>query len=532
MKRLTVLLLLSFFFPEIKAQDSLYLVGTITGDSYQNRITDVNRIGDVNGDGYDDFMVSRRTGFTTRDQGIIQFYLGAATLDLIQDVTFHYPGSDTLNDFGGASGIGDVNSDGYDDFVISGSFGDWGFGKGKVFLYYGGETVDTIPVMEFFEPWIQDFFGSFVAELGDLNKDGYDDFTVSSPYNWDNGKGYAYLFYGGDTISWEKTITFLDDSLGDFFGQSVANIDDVNFDGFNDIAIGAPQIGSINNPGNVYVYYGGSPLNEIPDSILNGSYTNEGFGSIIKNGGDLNNDNEIEYFIAGGAYVYLYNAIGINKIINGFEMGVGGYINVAANCDLNNDGYNDFIIGNTNYRNPDSIMVGGVFVYFGGANIDTTFKIKLEGENKWCEFSKIMTCEDINGDGFDELFVFAPGFPDYETPSGKVYIYSHINFTGIKDENLKPLLDFRLYQNYPNPFNPSTKISWQSPVGSWQTLKIYDILGNEVATLVNEYRNAGSYEIEFSSVETHRDASLPSGIYFYQLKAGDYVETKKMVLMK
>jgi hypothetical protein len=87
-------------------------------------------------------------------------------------------------------------------------------------------------------------------------------------------------------------------------------------------------------------------------------------------------------------------------------------------------------------------------------------------------------------------------------------------------------------QNYPNPFNPSTKISWQSPVGSWQTLKVYDILGNEVATLVNEYRDAGNYEIEFPPVETHRDASLPSGVYFYQLKAGDYVETKKMILLK
>jgi hypothetical protein len=64
--------------------------------------------------------------------------------------------------------------------------------------------------------------------------------------------------------------------------------------------------------------------------------------------------------------------------------------------------------------------------------------------------------------------------------------------------------EFELFQNYPNPFNPSTKISWQSPVGIWQALIIYDVLGNEVATLVNEYRDAGRYEIEFkSSVGSH-----------------------------
>ncbi|NWG27493.1 MAG: T9SS type A sorting domain-containing protein [Ignavibacteriaceae bacterium] len=85
---------------------------------------------------------------------------------------------------------------------------------------------------------------------------------------------------------------------------------------------------------------------------------------------------------------------------------------------------------------------------------------------------------------------------------------------------------FQLYQNYPNPFNPNTKIIWQSPVGSHQTLKVYDVLGNEIATLADEYRNAGRYEINFSS------SDLVSGIYFYRLTAGAFIETKKMILMK
>ncbi len=93
------------------------------------------------------------------------------------------------------------------------------------------------------------------------------------------------------------------------------------------------------------------------------------------------------------------------------------------------------------------------------------------------------------------------------------------------DETKSPIR-FSLSQNYPNPFNPGTKISWQSSVSSHQTLKVYDILGNEVATLVDEYRNAGNYEIEFDASE------LSSGIYFYKLSAGSFVETKKMILLR
>ncbi len=100
----------------------------------------------------------------------------------------------------------------------------------------------------------------------------------------------------------------------------------------------------------------------------------------------------------------------------------------------------------------------------------------------------------------------------------------------VEEANSTIPAEFNLFQNYPNPFNPSTKISWQSPVSSHQTLKVYDVLGNEVATLVDEYRNAGSYEIEFNPASSIKNPA--SGVYFYQLKAGEYLETKKMLLIK
>jgi hypothetical protein len=73
---------------------------------------------------------------------------------------------------------------------------------------------------------------------------------------------------------------------------------------------------------------------------------------------------------------------------------------------------------------------------------------------------------------------------------------------------------------------PSTTISWHSPVDSWQTLKIYDLLGREIATLVNEYKPAGVYEVEFNP------GNLSSGIYFYRFTSGNFIETKKLILLR
>lgn len=85
---------------------------------------------------------------------------------------------------------------------------------------------------------------------------------------------------------------------------------------------------------------------------------------------------------------------------------------------------------------------------------------------------------------------------------------------------------FSLSQNYPNPFNPNTYIKYQIPELRFVTLKVYDILGNEVATLVNEVKHAGSYEVEFDGTR------LTSGIYFYRIISGSYSDTKKLVLLK
>ena len=85
---------------------------------------------------------------------------------------------------------------------------------------------------------------------------------------------------------------------------------------------------------------------------------------------------------------------------------------------------------------------------------------------------------------------------------------------------------FALEQNYPNPFNPSTMISYSIPQSSFVTLKVYDIIGNEVATLVNQNQQAGKYDIRFNA------SNLSNGVYLYSIKTDNFTSTKKMILMK
>jgi len=127
---------------------------------------------------------------------------------------------------------------------------------------------------------------------------------------------------------------------------------------------------------------------------------------------------------------------------------------------------------------------------------------------------------DVEGDG--DMDVLSASFSD-----SKLAWNENLLIVGIYDNNtLGAPLQFQLYNNYPNPFNPSTSIQYAVKDRQFVTLKVYDVLGNEVATLVNEEKPAGSYEVAFDA------AQLSSGIYFYKLQAGSFVETKKMILLK
>ena len=182
------------------------------------------------------------------------------------------------------------------------------------------------------------------------------------------------------------------------------------------------------------------------------------------------------------------------------------------------------------------------YTYNSNGNQISSLNEQWDGTN-WVNVVRITYTYDANNrmvSGFSEqwdganwilgegVFYFDNEF--ISNSSGEKFEIFYASLTDIRNNEISKN-NFVLSQNYPNPFNPTTKIQYTIPTVGVQRavsvqLKIYNVLGKEVATLVNEYKSAGEYKVEF-------DASvLPSGVYFYQLKAGSFVETKKMVLLR
>lgn len=128
-------------------------------------------------------------------------------------------------------------------------------------------------------------------------------------------------------------------------------------------------------------------------------------------------------------------------------------------------------------------------------------------------------------------------FFDYDLTDGKYYYrLKQIDYDGKSkfsnqlEVEINTLNEFTLFQNYPNPFNPITRIRWKNNNSGLNTLKVFNILGQEIATLLNEFKDAGEYEVEFNS--KIGDKELPSGIYFYKLSVNNKTQVRKMILSK
>ena len=252
--------------------------------------------GDVNGDGFGDFLV-QTTGNNMSvgtQSGRVLLFFGGVNLKAQPDIKFAGGNVDDAN--GPMTGCGDLNGDGDDDIAFAATDIDaqhQAILPARVEIHFGGPAMATSAPLVLLGESAPDFFGSSISAAGDVNGDGYPDLIVGS-HQGASGGGRVRIYFGGPQMDAAPDVILespADAPVTGHFGYSVAGVGDVNGDGFADVAVGATDGNEYPaSPGRVYVYYGGSPPHTTPDLVFMGNYPDEYFGQVVVSAGDLNHD--------------------------------------------------------------------------------------------------------------------------------------------------------------------------------------------------------------------------------------------------
>jgi len=396
------------------------VIWTFTGEADNDQFGySVSGAGDVNNDGYDDLIVGAVYNSTAGYHYGRAYVYSGLTGALLWTITGE-GASDVLGN--SVSGAGDVNNDGYDDFIVGASGSDaGGTDAGRAYVYSGltGGLLWTLTGEA-----AGDRLGQSVSGAGDVNDDGYDDFVVGASENDAGGTsaGRAYVYSGlTGTALW----TFTGEAAGDDFGASVSGAGDVNDDGHADLIVGAYQYdGGGSNRGRAYVYSGqtGSLLWTF-SGILSGDH----FGHSVSGAGDVNEDGYDDLIVgarnAGGdvgrAYIYSGQTGSLLHAFTGEATDDEFGCSVSGAGDVNNDGIPDVIVG-ADRHDGTAGDAGRAYVFSG---VTEVFCYTGQAANDFLGYS-VSWVGDIDKDGYDDVIVGVPADDQWGVDAGYMYVYS------------------------------------------------------------------------------------------------------------
>ena len=417
---------------------------TVTGEAaYDYFGKYVTSAGDVNGDGYGDMILGAHgNDIGGNNAGKAYVYLGSAS-GLHTFASWTAIGEVSVDHFGkSVASAGDVNGDGYGD-VIVGAHGndDGGFDGGKAYVYLGSASGLTFASWTATGEAAYDYFGSAIASAGDVNGDGYADIVVGAYCNDNGGRdaGKVYIYQNLDLWTLEVAKwTATGDAAYDYFGSAIASAGDVNNDGYDDIIVGAPGNSDSNDVGNAYLYPGSATGLSTTAAWTATGAAGDYFASSVASAGDVNNDGYDDVIVgapansdgdnAGDAYLYLGSSAGLSASASWTATGeaAGDYFgsSVASAGDVNDDGYDDIVIGAYG-SNDGSNDAGKAYVYLGSASgLSASASWTATGEAAGDYFgSSVASAGDVNGDGRCDVIIGAYHNNDGGGDAGKAYVY-------------------------------------------------------------------------------------------------------------
>ncbi len=348
---------------------------------------------------------------------------------------------------------GDVNGDGFSD-VIVGAYG-YGSYTGRVYVYHGSASGLSTSAATVLGEGTGNYFGYSVASAGDVNGDGYSDIIVGAP-GYSSSTGRVYVYHGSASgLSTSAATVLTGEDTNNNFGNSLASAGDVNGDGYSDIIVGTQRYGSY--IGRVYIYHGSaSGLSTSAATILTGEEKDDQFGWSVASAGDVNGDGYGDVIVGaynyktvtGRVYVYHGSASGLSTsaatVLTGEGTGNSFGGSVASAGDVNGDGYSDVVVGAIGYNN----LTGRVYVYHGSASgLSTSAATVLTGEGENDTFgTSVGSAGDVNGDGYSDVIVSAPG---YNSGTGRVYVY-YGSSSGLSTSAATVLTGEDTYNNFGN----------------------------------------------------------------------------------
>ncbi len=501
----------------------------------------VHAAGDINGDGYADFLVGANVSdAAVSGGGTVSVYAGG-TEYAVSPLPVAAGSVQNENCGAAIGGGGDLNGDGYDDWVAGApGLGATGNAAGRVYVFFGGPALDFVPdrILEGVVPGGQ--FGAAVLVGADLDGDGQGDLVIGAPRA---GNGEIHIYRGGASFLEAGVARVVHARPADNrFGKSLAPLPDTDGDGCDELLVGAPRCSQAATwAGAVILYRGTAVLDTLPDLVLLGEGAGDEFGTSLAAGADIDGDGGADILVgaplanvngntdAGRAYLFRAG-LALDALIDlrfaGNSAGSRFGSAVATGFDWDGDASADMAIGKPG-ADAGGTDAGGCAIYFGGAGLDLVVDATLDGPAPSAQLgSSAASLGDIRRNGRGALLLGGYGAND----NGRALLYASVDHP-VDAIDMGGARGTRLLPPWPNPSPSGVQSALETLVpGSWR-VDVFDARGQRVANIFAGFLAPGAQALIWDG-RARGGMPASSGVYYIRATSATHAVTTRAIVMR